>query len=205
MLIKKTKQECEQILGIKFHTTPESNYTLHWTDYEDTDLVVSLLKNCQNILELGTYLGHTTENIANNTNSKKITTVDIVREKHSLLPKFQKHELLSINESGSKITNLKVKKVISTTDEFFNSNNEIFDGIFIDASHDYEEVIKDINNSLKCLSEKGIIILHDVYNLDNSCQKCNAEPNNDAVVRAVSDTGIDFIKVEKSWIAFHKR
>lgn len=48
-----------------------------------------------------------------------------------------------------------------STDEFFKENEDIFDVIFIDASHRIENVLKDFKNSLKCLSEYGIIILHD--------------------------------------------
>lgn len=49
-----------------------------------------------------------------------------------------------------------------TTDEFF----EMYtipppDFIFIDADHDYFQVIKDLNNSLKILNEGGTIALHD--------------------------------------------
>lgn len=49
----------------------------------------------------------------------------------------------------------------TTTDNFFKDNQEIFDYIFIDADHSYMSVKKDLENSLKYLSEDGIILLHD--------------------------------------------
>ena len=48
-----------------------------------------------------------------------------------------------------------------TSDKFFESNNENFDCIFIDGLHTYNQVKKDIYNSLKFLNPNGIILLHD--------------------------------------------
>ena len=48
-----------------------------------------------------------------------------------------------------------------TSDEFFENNKIYFDCIFIDALHIYEQVRKDILNSVKFLNVHGIIIIHD--------------------------------------------
>ena len=48
-----------------------------------------------------------------------------------------------------------------TSDEFFLSNKEKFDCIFIDGLHYYKQVKKDIFNSLKILNQNGVIFLHD--------------------------------------------
>jgi len=48
-----------------------------------------------------------------------------------------------------------------TSDDFFSNNNDKFDIIFIDGLHQYEQVIKDVKNSLNCLTKNGIILLHD--------------------------------------------
>lgn len=48
-----------------------------------------------------------------------------------------------------------------TSDNFFEINEEMFDVIFIDGLHQREQVYKDVINSLKILSENGIIICHD--------------------------------------------
>jgi len=53
-----------------------------------------------------------------------------------------------------------------STDDFFNQNQEKFDVVFIDAEHDYEQVKKDFENSLKILNEFGVIILHDTDPID---------------------------------------
>ena len=51
-----------------------------------------------------------------------------------------------------------------TSDEFFNFAVEKklkFDIVFIDGLHISEQVIKDVNNSLKLLNSNGSIVLHD--------------------------------------------
>ena len=48
-----------------------------------------------------------------------------------------------------------------TSDEFFKENNKKFDIIFIDGLHTYKQVKKDILNSVDCLKENGIILVHD--------------------------------------------
>ena len=48
-----------------------------------------------------------------------------------------------------------------TSNQFFKKNNENFDCIFIDGLHEYNQVKKDIENSLKFLNDGGTILLHD--------------------------------------------
>ena len=49
-----------------------------------------------------------------------------------------------------------------TSDNFFKLNESLkFDCIFIDGLHEYSQVKKDIYNSLRCLNENGIILVHD--------------------------------------------
>lgn len=48
-----------------------------------------------------------------------------------------------------------------TSDEFFKSNEDKFDVIFIDGLHVYEQCKKDCINSAKSLNDGGIILFHD--------------------------------------------
>ena len=48
-----------------------------------------------------------------------------------------------------------------TSDQFFRTNKEYFDCVFIDGLHEYSQVRKDIKNSLDFLNNGGIIFLHD--------------------------------------------
>jgi len=49
-----------------------------------------------------------------------------------------------------------------TSDEFFEQNKSLFDIIFIDGLHESEQVYKDIQNALSCLSVGGTIVCHDM-------------------------------------------
>ena len=51
--------------------------------------------------------------------------------------------------------------VRDTSDGFFKKNNIKFDIIFIDGLHEYDQIKKDINNSLFFLNDHGVIFLHD--------------------------------------------
>lgn len=49
-----------------------------------------------------------------------------------------------------------------TSDEFFRNNRQKFDVVFVDGLHYYEQVARDVENSLKYLKKNGIIIIHDM-------------------------------------------
>ena len=49
-----------------------------------------------------------------------------------------------------------------TSDTFFYHNKGMFDVIFVDGLHVYEQVYKDIINSLKFLNKNGYVICHDM-------------------------------------------
>ena len=51
--------------------------------------------------------------------------------------------------------------VRKTSDEFFKENKKKFDIVFIDGLHTYDQVKKDILNSVNCLKENGIVLVHD--------------------------------------------
>ena len=51
--------------------------------------------------------------------------------------------------------------VRKTSDDFFKETTASFDIVFIDGLHTYEQVKKDILNSVNCLLDEGIILVHD--------------------------------------------
>ena len=51
--------------------------------------------------------------------------------------------------------------VRKTSDDFFKDNNRKFDIVFIDGLHTYQQVKKDILNSINCLNNNGVILVHD--------------------------------------------
>ena len=50
-----------------------------------------------------------------------------------------------------------------TSDLFFEVNNQNFDIVFIDGLHEYQQVKKDILNSINCLNPNGIVLVHDCF------------------------------------------
>jgi len=102
-----------------------------------------------------------------------------------------------------------------TSDQFFIDNKEKFDLIFIDGLHIYEQVIKDIFNSIKVLKENGIILVHDclprklwyqtptrmsdTWNGDvwKAIVECRTLENIDTYT-CLADEGIGVIKLQKN-------
>jgi len=84
-----------------------------------------------------------------------------------------------------------------TSDHFFKNNDNKFDIIFIDGLHIYSQVRKDIINSIKCLKDHGIILLHDCFPLtyfDQAIPRAQRKWNGDvwkAIVEARTLTDID--------------
>jgi len=62
-----------------------------------------------------------------------------------------------------------------TSDDFFKTNQEKFDIIFIDGLHHSNQVIKDINNSLSILNPGGYIVCHDMNPTTEIMQKVPRE------------------------------
>ena len=84
-----------------------------------------------------------------------------------------------------------------TSDEFFKKNKEFFDLVFIDGLHHYDQVKKDINNSLNILTNGGVILLHDCLPsnvFDQAVPRCTYKWNGDvwkAIVEARCRADID--------------
>jgi len=48
-----------------------------------------------------------------------------------------------------------------TSDEFFAQNHQFYDIIFIDGLHLSEQILRDVENSLKWINPGGVIVMHD--------------------------------------------
>ena len=83
-----------------------------------------------------------------------------------------------------------------TSDDFFLKNEETFDCIFIDGLHYYQQVKKDINNSIKSLNQNGVIFVHDclpnnVY--DQAVPRCKYIWNGDVWKAIVELRTFDYV------------
>ena len=75
-----------------------------------------------------------------------------------------------------------------TSDEFFSKNDELFDVIFIDGLHHADQVLRDIENSLKALSPNGYIVCHDM------------NPEEEIIQKVPQETGIWTGDCWKAWV-----
>lgn len=201
MLRKIKKEQAFEQLCIPILTY--NNFDLHWTDHEDTSLIVNLCYGRKSILEIGTHLGYTVENIARNNTYSQIQTIDICKE-YDVNLKYQNAEILEKTQSGVRIKSQNIKHDIIDSDSFFKKNKCLFDVILIDGDHSYNQVKKDTENAIRTLNKGGIIIWHDVYNKDNACAKCAAEPDNDDVAEFLRQCTLNCFKIDNSWIGYYE-
>jgi hypothetical protein len=74
------------------------------------------------------------------------------------------------NKVGVDPDGLSAATIIKTSDDFFIENKEKFKVIFIDGMHESDFVYRDIMNSLNCLEEGGIVLMHDCLPTNESMQ-----------------------------------
>lgn len=55
-----------------------------------------------------------------------------------------------------------------TSDEFFAMNSAVFDIIFIDGDHRFEQVLKDFDNACRALACGGVVFVHDLVPPDET-------------------------------------
>jgi len=86
-----------------------------------------------------------------------------------------------------------------TSDEFFANNKEVFDVVFIDGLHKYEQVHRDAINALKSVKVGGNIAFHDF--LRSTCKEHHVPRISEAwtgdcwklAVQLMESTGIEFV------------
>jgi predicted O-methyltransferase YrrM len=171
-----------------------------WTSLDTQEILIlsAVVKfsNATNILEIGTYNGNTTFNLAaNSPDAAMITTVDLPPDWNGKLE--LKVPNLSINvekrtKIGSQFKNTKYEKKIK---QIFSDSAKIdwsrlsipFDIVFIDGCHYYEYVKMDTQNSLRHLKSGGILIWHD-YGMYKDVSKVVDETAKKIRVKAIRGT-----------------
>jgi len=142
-------------------------------DLQEIFILCSILKfvNARNILEIGTFDGNATLNLAvNSSPDAKITTIDLPSD-------WQGDFALEIPEVYKNVTDRGiVGRQYRKYDEYAKKITQIyedsakldwnripspFDLIFIDGCHHYNYVLRDTENALKHLRDRGVIVWHD--------------------------------------------
>jgi predicted O-methyltransferase YrrM len=121
------------------------------------------------ILEIGTHIGSSTVSIAlamqNILNESYLKTVDIRDVNNETLKPWVEHMSKNSPVNNLKLLNLDkfVEFVVSDSINFLKNENQKYDFIFLDGSHNADYVYNEISFSLKILNPNGIILLHDYF------------------------------------------
>jgi predicted O-methyltransferase YrrM len=119
------------------------------------------------ILEIGCFEGLSSvffaDNFIDNVNSR-LTCVDpfLNIDNNDHIQFLQNNEEINFDFNMSICKNtdkIKIHKI--TSDEFFENNNETYNFIYIDGCHESEFIIRDMENSFKCLEKNGIMWMDD--------------------------------------------
>lgn len=136
-------------------------------------LVIATLvahKKPLNVLEIGTFDGNTTLQMALNISKMgKIHTIDLPKDQLQTHQPILDSDLAFIQDEvkhcrkfeGTTLEKKIIQHFGDSTAYDFNRFNGPHDFVFIDGGHSYECVASDTENALKHLSEKGWILWHD--------------------------------------------
>ena len=58
-----------------------------------------------------------------------------------------------------------------TSDQFFDSNREKFDIVFVDGFHEWHQAHRDATNALRCLNKGGVVVMHDCAPTSAECAR----------------------------------
>lgn len=124
-----------------------------------------------NILEIGTYEGLASIWFAKKYLKNPGSTLTIV---DPFFPDDKTTNMLQDTETNfqknfAKIKSSKISFYKSTSDEFFKNTKKSFNFVYIDGSHELEDIKKDLFNSDKCLEKNGIIWCDDYGKKSMNC------------------------------------
>jgi len=117
-------------------------------------------KKLRNFLEVGFSSGKLNTILNKFFNFDHIVAIDDFSADMSstdLLANIVRKNLTLICGKTDKKENLKIIK-----------QSQPYDLIFVDASHEYKDVKKDLNNYSRMLSDSGILVVHDIHGLEHT-------------------------------------
>ena len=111
-------------------------------------------------LEIGSLEGNSALFIINNFKVKKVVCVDIWEDEN--FKEAQEKNFNNFKKNMKEFSSI-VETFKGTSDNFFLNHKEKFDVIYVDGSHEADQVYKDIINSWKMLNINGILICDDYF------------------------------------------
>ena len=185
-------------LELKLHSpTSNAGQVSHLELLSIIGLTKSFLKTGQNFLEIGTFDGNTTLNVAQNISEQsKVITIDLP-ENTSKKTKFAYDNLLVKSENRSKKKHLHLKNIeqIYHDSTTFDFSKLIFNFAFIDGGHDYETVKSDTLNVLKYIQHPAVIMWHD-YDVESEIGNLLHELVKEYPIKWIKQTRLAFLKID---------
>jgi|GEM_PF-5604504 len=152
------------------------------------------------ILEIGTYLGQMTLELAKNSPGSQIYTIDICKEMDLDVPDYQKDEVLPKVRVGERFRN-KAKNICQILGDSRKFSTYSFlggkkiDFAFIDGNHSLEAVIQDTQNLLKFTQRNSIIFWHDFLGPGKNEVK-------EALSYLVAKKQLEIFQIDKTHLAY---
>lgn len=141
-----------------------------WMPERELEWLAQQAQTHRNIVEIGSFMGRSTRALAENTHGT-VTAVDTWagsdEDEHRRLLEGKPRDWLfrQFLENMSGLNNVHVRRQTSLDAAAnFCANNAQFDFIFVDASHDYENVKADTLAWGPLLAEGGMLCGHDFHN-----------------------------------------
>ena len=159
-------------------------FTKHLTTHKDKPI---------NALQIGAYTGDATvwlfENVLTNRDSS-LTDVDTWEgsdePEHDLL-NWASVEQTYDSKTLKYVEDKRLIKIKSTSDDFFVSNTNAYDFIYVDGDHTAASVLKDGINAIRSLSPGGIIAFDDYMWRSGKGPTYDPYPSIDAILNAFAN------------------
>lgn len=126
----------------------------------------------KNILEIGTFKGHTTNYLKELFPLSQIDTYDLPsndpllkkKDNNQIDPRRKTGFLSNVKDDDNTFLNLEnINYYKKNTCHLFENNQKYYDLIWLDGSHSYPEVSWDIFFALSCLKSNGYLLVDDIY------------------------------------------
>jgi predicted O-methyltransferase YrrM len=180
-----------------FETDPDGFYdglSTFCTPWIDVCVLLHLIRKWkpQRFLEVGTHRGYTTRILAERFPAMSIVTVDPGDQVSQMeRPANQQGEYLTQDEVGDLVRNISNVQVIQQRFEDVSWADNRFDMIFIDGNHSLASVLADSHLALSLVTNPGVIVWHDVNNVESV---------NQALEMLVVDRPI--VSLHNTWVAY---
>ena len=155
------KNYCNQKIRFK-HKDLFSNNIPSWLYIFNKFLLVN--KKIE-VLEIGSYEGRSSFFLVKNLKKIKLTCVDTFKPFHELQGNYPNkfNEIYKNFKLNTKKFSNKIIKKKKISKFFFSKNRKKYDLIYIDGSHEYDDILYDSKEAFKKFNKNGIIIFDDFF------------------------------------------